>query len=208
MPLWEKWWEKAKCWWAGWFQEQGPDPEILTHLFFCHVISSSLRSLVLFSHLLFPLFFLAEVNWHIRPWSHLSYLALLCTGSPVAYVPPYSSNPLFAAWTLGHHSQQSHEFNLVPWVGVREGMLQNGRKQKYALCVVLFFPTSSALCLLEKSGRAWGKLCKFHGGCGSSILNGFLRKFWFLCKNAVGNFHYCWRIGLSAILFTMESQTF
>lgn len=139
MPFCEKWWDKAKCWWADWFQWQSPDPEILTHLFFCCVISSSLCYLVVFSHLLFLLFFLAKVKWHIRLWSHPAYLAVLCTHSPMACVPSYPSILCLQLEHWWHHSQQPHEFKLLPWVGVKEGMVQNGRIISKNMFYMLFY---------------------------------------------------------------------
>ena len=93
---------------------------------------------MVFSHLLFLFFFLAKVNWHIRPWSHPSCLAPLCTGSPMAYVPSYPSTLCLQLEHWWHHSQQSHEFNLLPWVGVREGMVQNGRIIRKNMFYMLF----------------------------------------------------------------------
>lgn len=106
---------------------------------FCHVISCSLQSWVVLSHLLFLLFFLAKVNWHIRAWSHPSYLAL---SAQVLLWPKYHQIPAssLCTWNSGDITHNSHtSLTCFPGWRVRGGMVQNGRMITKKRGYILFY---------------------------------------------------------------------
>lgn len=140
VPLCEKWWDKAKCWWADWLQWQGPGPEILTHQFFCHGFKFfggffSIPSLQLGQS---PKLHQTLVYLTRPPIPSGSTLYRFSSGLCYRLIQAPS---ICSSNTGGALSSpiQSHKFNLLPWVGMKEGMVQNGRRVTKNMFYNLFY---------------------------------------------------------------------
>lgn len=121
---------------------------------FCHVISRSLHSWVVFSHLFFLPFFLAKANWHIRAWFHSSYLALSAQFLLWSMYHQVQASSLCSLECWCHHSQQSHKLNLLPWVGSErwDGTEWENDTKKRRVSVLLL---GTRLCLGKTVQTPW-----------------------------------------------------